>query len=122
MQKKILVVDDERDVLTVVSKRLSDAGYFVITATNGKDAIWIAKKERPNLILLDIMMPDMDGGQVGYTLKNIPETKDIPVVFLTCLISKDEEKKGSNVIAGNYFIAKPYNPEDLLKEIGKHIA
>jgi len=118
---KILIVDDELDVLTVLGARLSKSGYSVIKADNGKDALIMAKKEHPDLILLDIMMPDCDGGIVAQNLKNDPVTKDIPVIFLTCLVTKDEEAKVGHAIAGNFFIAKPYDPEKLLSEIKIHL-
>lgn len=122
MQKKILIVDDEEDVLKGLEKRLSGAGYSVVKATNGQDAIIMAKDQHPDLILLDIMMPGMDGGQVSQALKDNSTTKDIPVIFLTCLVSKEEEgKKISAVAAGEHFIAKPYDPYDLLKEIAKQL-
>lgn len=118
---KILIVDDEKDMLAVLEKRLSMAGYSVIKADNGKDAIRLAKDEQPDLALLDIMMPDMDGGEIGQILKNDPNTKDIPIMFLTCLFSKDDETREGHRISGNFFIAKPYNSEELLGEIKKQL-
>ncbi len=119
-KKKILIVDDETITLRLLEKKLSDAGYLVLKADNGKDAIILAKKEHPNLIMLDIVMPGIDGGETGHILKNDPQTKDIPILFLTCLVKKDEVKDG-NLKGGNYFIAKPYNPDELLNEVGKHL-
>lgn len=118
--KKILIVDDEEDVLNVLERRLSVAGYSVFRTTNGKDAIITAKEKQPDLIILDIIMPGMDGADVANVLKNDPLTKNIPILFLTCLITPDEERTG-NLISGSYFIAKPYNPEELLREIRKHL-
>lgn len=118
IRKKILVVDDEEDILRVIERRLSGAGYAVITATNGQDAITLAKKDHPDLIVLDIVMPDMDGGDVAYVLENDHRTKDIPIIFLTALLSIKEEKSKKE-IAGKSFLAKPYNPEDLIKTIQK---
>lgn len=118
--KKILVVDDETDVLKVIDKRLSGAGYSVLKALCGRDAIDIAKRERPDLILLDILMPGMDGGEVAAALRSEPLTKDIPVVFLTCLVRKGEEESVGEG-AGKYFVAKPYDPDELLREIDRLI-
>ena len=120
-RKKILIVDDEKDVLDVLEKRLSHAGYEVIKAENGKDALAMAKSQRPDLILLDIVMPEIDGAQTADILKSDPATKDIPIVFLTCLVTKEEEQSSDNVIAGRHFIAKPYNPKELLEVVQKHI-
>jgi len=119
--KKILIVDDEGDALAVLEKRLSMAGYSVIKADNGKDAIRLAKDEQPDLVLLDIVMPDMDGAEIGKILKNDPNTKDIPIVFLTCLFTKDDEVRQGRRTSSNFFIAKPYNPEELLGEIKKQL-
>jgi len=117
---KVLIVDDEEDVLKVLGRRLTDNGLEVVKATNGRDALILAKNEKPDLVILDIIMPGMDGAEVANTLKNDPLTKNIPILFLTCLITKGEEKSG-NVISGSYFIAKPYNPSELLKEVRKHL-
>lgn len=119
--KKILVVDDEKDVLTVLEKRLTIAGYFVLKADNGADAISLAKSRRPDLILLDIVMPNMDGGQVANMLKEDPQTKDIPIIFVTCLVRKEEAGDKELLVAGNYFIAKPYDPDELIREVKRHI-
>ena len=120
-EKKILVVDDEKDTLALLEKRLTVAGYVVIKADNGKDAISLAKTSKPDLILLDIMMPIMDGGEVAAILKNDPATKDIPVIFLTCLFTKTDEAQEGHTSGGNFFIAKPYNPQELLGEIKQQL-
>jgi two-component system alkaline phosphatase synthesis response regulator PhoP len=120
-KNKILVVDDEEDMLDFLELRLAANGYFVITANNGKDAIRLAREEHPDLILLDIMMPGMDGSEVAGMLREYPETKNIPVVFLTCLYTKGEEKKQGHSVHGNFFIAKPFDQNELLMEIKKQI-
>jgi len=120
MRKKILIVDDEPDILMLLERRLSQEGYSVIKAQNAKEAIAAARKELPNLILLDIVMPGMDGAKAAEILRNDPLTKDIPVIFVTCLFTKEEEKKG-HARAGRYFVAKPYDPEELLRIIAKNI-
>ncbi len=119
--KNILIVDDEEDVLTVLEKRLTVSGYSVIKAKNGNEAIRLAKDKLPNLILLDIMMPGMDGTEVRRLLKEDPATKNIPVLFLTCLFTKGDASREGHEIANNFFIAKPYNPEELLREVKKHL-
>jgi len=120
MRKKILVVDDEPDILMLLGKSLTKAGYFVLKAQSAKEAIAIAKKELPNLILLDIVMPGIDGAKAAEILRNDPLTKDIPVIFLTCLFTKEEEKKG-HAHAGRYFVAKPYDPDELLRIIAEKV-
>lgn len=121
-KKKILVVDDEQDILVILDKRLSKEGYEVIKAANGTDAMLLAKAEQPDLIVLDIIMPDMSGSEVAERLKKDAATKNIPVMFLTCLFTKKDEVEKGHEIAGNFFIAKPYDPNELLAEIKKRIS
>jgi len=116
-KKKILIVDDEPDVLHLLGERLSKAGYEVLRASGGLEAIEQAQREMPNLIILDIAMPGMDGSEVANTLRAQPETKDIPIIFLTCLFTKQEEKACGHVLGQNFFIAKPYDVNELLTEI-----
>ena len=118
-KKKILIVDDDKDVLSVLEKRLTVEKYSVITANNGQDAIILAKAQRPDLIILDIIMPGIDGAEVAGKLREDPETKNIPVIFLTCMLTPEEEKQKRHHVAGNIFIAKPYDIKELLSEIKK---
>ncbi|MFA5259619.1 MAG: response regulator [Candidatus Omnitrophota bacterium] len=121
VKKKILIVDDEKDFLVVLEKRLFAAGYDVLTADSGKDAIRIAKEQHPDLIVLDIVMPEVDGPMVAETLKQDVDTKKIPIIFLTCLLTKKEESRLGHQIDGHFFIAKPFDPEEMLKEIKKRL-
>jgi len=115
-KKKILIVDDEVGILTLLSERLSSSGYDVLKADNGLDALDIAKDKLPDLIILDIMMPHMDGMAVSQRLKENISTKDIPVIFLTALQGKKEEsdshKSGKNII-----FSKPFDSKELLAKI-----
>jgi len=120
-KQKILIVDDEDDVLSVLEKGLTGKGYLVATASNGKDAIMLANSKQPDLILLDILMPDMDGTEVAGKLREDPMTKDIPVMFLTCLYTKGEERENRSTIGNNLMVAKPYDMEELLVGIEKVI-
>lgn len=120
MKKTVLVVDDEKEIVQLLSMRLVNNGYDVLKAYNGREALNIAKKEKPDLIVLDILMPEMDGSKVASLLKEDPDTEDIPVIFLTCLFTKNDEKEG-NVRGGTYFIAKPYDGEQLLKLIKENV-
>ena len=120
-KQRILIVDDEDDVLSVLEKGLTGKGYLVATASNGKDAIMLARSKQPDLILLDILMPDMDGTEVAGKLREDPKTKDIPVMFLTCLYTKGEERENGSTIGNNLMVAKPYDMEELLVGIEKII-
>lgn len=117
MNRKILIVDDEKDTLSVLEKALTTEGYSVITADNGKDAKMLAKSIQPELIMLDIMMPDMPGGVVDAKLKADLKTKDIPVIILTCLLQKKKGEEQGHVISDQVFIAKPYSIEGLLAQV-----
>lgn len=114
---KILIVDDEKDTLLVLEKQLTVAGYAVITANNGETALSLAESDRPDLIVLDVQMPDMDGGEVAYKLKNISVTKNIPVVFSTCLLSSSESNKGMHDGSGNIMLAKANDTKELIAVI-----
>jgi CheY-like chemotaxis protein len=116
---KILLVDDEKDVLLVLTKRLVAQGYIVITADNGHDAITLAKSKAPDLIILDVLMPGMDGGEVAEKLRNDPQTQNIPVIFLTALLAKAEECKEEHTTARSITFAKPVDTEELLSQIKK---
>ncbi len=120
MGKKILIVDDEPQIAHLLGVRLTNNGYNVLKAYNGLEAIKIAKKELPDLIILDILMPELDGSKAASLLKECPETKNIPVIFLTCLFTKDDEKKG-NIRGGVYFVAKPYDGDQLLEVIRENL-
>ncbi len=113
LTKKILLVDDEEEILTQVGAILERANYEVICASSGFEAIDLAKEKRPDLIILDIILPDIDGGEVAYRLSQEPATADIPIVFLTGILKKGEEhlvKKTGN----RYVLAKPVNAEEFL--------
>ena len=120
-QKKILVADDDEVFLRLVDNDLTKKGYVIIKAQKGGDAISLARSQAPDLILLDINMPDMSGGAVGEILKGDPRTQDIPVIFLTGLLTKEEEVSRGHMIGGRYFLAKPYNLQALLEEIQAHL-
>ena len=119
-EKTILIVDNEVEVLRVLERMLSIAGYSVIEATSGRDAIMIAKDMCPDLVILDILLPDMSGGEIANILQNDSPTRDIPIIFLTGLLTKEEAKERS-VAQGRRFIAKPFNPNEVLDEIRNHL-
>ena len=116
-KKKILAVDDDPSVLVLLEKRLVASGYDVVTTTNGQDALQIAKRELPALIILDILMPGLDGSETAARLHEDPKTKNIPILFLTCLFTKREELVEGHQLGHNFFLAKPYNTKELLDEI-----
>ena len=117
-QKSILIVDDDLVNLTILKSIITKAGYSVLTAENGADALKIARALSPDLVILDIMMPDMDGTEVAAALKQNPRTRRIPIIFLSSLISAEEERSNIDLIS---YLSKPYNREKLLNEIGKYL-
>jgi two-component system alkaline phosphatase synthesis response regulator PhoP len=117
MQKgKILVCDDEVYILHILDFSLGSEGFEVITANNGELAIVKAKQERPNLIVLDIMMPVLDGYETLRRLKADPETKDIPVILLTAK-GRDVDKRLGFEVGATDYIVKPFSPSRLIERI-----
>ena len=117
----ILVVDDITDNLRVLSNTLSEQGYKVRCAKNGTLALKVAKKIIPDLILLDIKMPDMTGYQVGQKLKADPQTRDIPVIFLSALDDVLDKVKAFEV-GGVDYITKPFHVAEVLARVKNHLA
>lgn len=112
--KKILIVDDEESELSLLDMILSQAGYSVTTSDNGEEALALAQSICPDLVIADLSMPVMDGGQLAAELKHQPETMYIPVLFLTGLYTKEQEKEKGNTIARNTILAKPCESKKLL--------
>jgi two-component system, OmpR family, alkaline phosphatase synthesis response regulator PhoP len=115
-RKRILVVDDEEDILEFLSYNLSKEGAKVFTASNGVDAIEIARKKLPDLILLDVMMPQMDGVETCIQLRDRPETKDIIIAFLTARGEDYSQIAGFDAGADDY-ISKPIKPRVLISRL-----
>ncbi|WP_017258246.1 response regulator transcription factor [Pedobacter arcticus] len=115
-KQKILIVDDEPDILELIAYSLKKAGYTIFTAKNGKEAVQEAKKCLPDLIILDVMMPKMDGIEACRVLRTMPEFKNTFMVFLTARSEEYSEIAGFNVGADDY-IAKPIKPRALLSRI-----
>ncbi len=115
-KQKILVVDDESDIVELISYNLTKEGYQVYTASNGKEAIKIAKEVYPDLIILDVMMPEMDGIEACRIMRSMPEFKQVFMVFLTARSEEYSEIAGFHVGADDY-IAKPIKPRALMSRI-----
>jgi two-component system, OmpR family, alkaline phosphatase synthesis response regulator PhoP len=113
---KILLVDDEPDILEIVGYNLSQEGYKIFTAENGKEAISIAKKEIPNLIILDVMMPEMDGIEACETIRKMPDLENTIITFLTARSEDYSQLAGFDAGADDY-IAKPIKPKVLVSKV-----
>lgn len=113
---KILLVDDEPDILEIVGYNLSSEGYQIITAENGVEAVKKAKKERPNLIILDVMMPEMDGIEACEQIRKNPDLADTIITFLTARGEDYSQLAGFDAGADDY-ITKPIKPKVLVSKV-----
>jgi two-component system, OmpR family, alkaline phosphatase synthesis response regulator PhoP len=113
---KILLVDDEVDILEIVGYNLSQEGYQIITAANGREAIAKAKKELPHLIIMDVMMPEMDGMEATELIRKIPELGNVIITFLTARSEDYSQVAGFDAGADDY-ITKPIKPKLLVSKV-----
>ena len=113
-----MIVDDEQDIVSALSIRLKAMGYEVDTAFDGMEALDKARAGKPDLILLDIMLPKLDGYKVCRMLKFDEQYKDIPIIMLTAKVSDQNRKMGQEMGANGY-LNKPFNPEELMSTIRK---
>jgi len=121
-KKRILVVDDEENFCQMVELNLEETGeYEVRTETKGTKALGSAREFRPDLILLDIMMPDVSGDDVAQLIISDVTTKDIPIVFLTAIVKEHEVADSGGIIGGYPFLAKPVTAEKLIDCIERNI-
>jgi len=116
LAKKILIIDDEPDICSVVSTFLGKKGYIAVTAKNGKEGVKTAQRLIPDLILLDINMPKMDGYTVLEKLKNNQKTISIPVIILTGRVD-DESKEKASWHYCEHYLTKPFDLEELASKI-----
>jgi CheY-like chemotaxis protein len=121
MSKKILIVDDEKDIVELLNDLLTHDGYTVVTAEDGKSAIESAKFEIPDGIVLDIMMPNIDGYEVMNNLKDDPKTANIPVLIITARTPSIYDKISKGLGAFEH-ITKPFDSQKLLEIVKKMVA
>ncbi len=117
----ILIVDDTLRNIQVLGTILRQERYQINVAQNGKQALDVVSKVRPDLILLDVMMPEMDGFEACRHLKEDPGTADIPVIFLTAKVETEDIVKGFELGAVDY-VTKPFNPTELLVRVHTHLS
>ena len=115
-KEQILVVDDEEDILELVRFNLSKEGYQVICAATGERAVEIARSELPDLVVLDLMLPGMDGLEAAKFLKNDPETQNIPIIMLTAKGEESDVVTGLELGADDY-VTKPFSPRILMARV-----
>ena len=113
MPKKVLIVDDEPEIILLIKRRLEKIGLEVITGNTGMRGLELAKKHRPDLMILDVMMPELDGYQVCRLLKFDKDYENIKIILVTARDQQIDKDVGADVRADGY-ITKPFEPEDLL--------
>ena len=116
MAKRILIVDDEVQLVEMVKMRLEAAGYETISAYDGQDGFDKARKDKPDLIILDLMLPKMDGYKVCGLLKNDARYSKIPIIMFTARVQEEDVRLGKDLGAEEY-VTKPFDPKILLSKI-----
>jgi len=116
MTQRILVVDDDRQIVRLLRSYLEQAGYNVLTAYDGAAALQSIRRDRPDLAILDLMLPDHDGWEITRTARADPDTKDVPVILLSAKGRNVDQKVGFEVGADDY-ITKPFSPRKLVERI-----
>jgi len=120
-KQTILVVDDEKELAALVSLHMKMAGFEVLTAANGEKALELSREEKPDLIILDLMLPKIDGWQVCEQLRQDAVTKDIPVIMLTARTQIEDKLKGFEAGADDY-VTKPFSPRELVARVKRVLA
>jgi two-component system, OmpR family, alkaline phosphatase synthesis response regulator PhoP len=115
-KKTIMVVDDNPDIITIIKTILEGKGYNVISASSGQELLNLLKNQKPDLIILDIMMPEMDGLEVLTKLKGVTDTTSIPVILLTAKVQY-EDVLGGYKLGADYYITKPFTSTQLINGI-----
>ena len=116
VKKKILIVEDDHDIVEMVEYNLKEEGYATVSALNGEDGVNLARSEQPNLIILDIMLPIMDGFEVCRTLKSDDKTSHIPIIILSAKSQETDKVVGLELGADDY-VTKPFSPRELIARI-----
>jgi adenylate cyclase len=122
MAWRILVVDDEPEIALLIRSRLESEGYQISVAADGVEALRKARVVRPDLIVLDVVLPKLDGGQVFAKLREDKKTRKIPIIFLTALKAKESDLELGNDVGLHTVFAKPFDPDELLGTIRDMLA
>jgi len=116
---KVLLVEDDPMIIDMYKMRLEEEGYDVLLTDKGSEAIELAEKEKPSIILLDIILPEIDGFSILQTLKSKIKTKNLPVLLLTNLGQETDQEKGTQMGAAGYFIKSQHTPCDVIVAVKK---
>jgi two-component system, OmpR family, alkaline phosphatase synthesis response regulator PhoP len=124
MAKTVLVVDDEPGIVKMVESRLKAGGYDVVTATDGKEGLRVCKLCKPDVAVLDVMMPGVSGDFIADAMRNDPALRHIPVIFLTALVKREggdpfDDAYRRGPVGGYYYLAKPFKGNELLEMLAR---
>jgi len=117
--KKVMIIEDDKFFISLIAKKLTDSGFLALFANDGKMAFEVLAQQTPDIILLDIMLPDIDGFEILTRLKKDEHLKDIPVVFLSNLGSKEDINHGKELGATDFLIKATVTMEEVVKEVEK---
>jgi two-component system, OmpR family, response regulator VicR len=117
IKKKILCIEDEHEMIDLIRLILSRRGFEVLGANGGREGLDVIRKEHPDLILLDLMMPDMDGWEVYQRMKAEETTRNIPVIIVTAKAQSIDKVLGLHIAKVDDYIAKPFSPQELLASV-----
>ena len=120
MSKRILIVEDQEDNRTILRDALSTVGYELIEALNGEDGVKLAQNERPDLILMDIQLPKMNGYEATQQIKSIAELKTIPIIAVTSYALSGDQAKARAAGCDGY-VSKPFSPRELLARVREYL-
>ena len=122
MKRTVLLVDDERHVVNVVGQMLEQRDFRVVSASSGEEALAMLEDITPDLALMDIILPGIDGATLAQRLRAHPKTEKTPVIFLTGLVEVAEVRRSGNQIGGQYFLAKPFDSTELFEVIDRALS
>jgi DNA-binding response OmpR family regulator len=120
--KRLVYIEDEPEMIDLVHLILGRRGYTVMGANGGREGIELVRKELPDLVLLDLMMPDMDGWDVYHQIKSEEPTRDIPVIVITAKAQNIDKVLGLRIAKVEDYIAKPFSPQELLERVDEVLA
>lgn len=119
-KKRVLMVDDDDMLLGAMAAVIQNSGRFEVRTEDSPEAALSAAREyQPDIIVLDIAMPGMDGGQVAAQFRDDPLLSSVPILFLTSIVTKHEQRERQSVVGGNYFVAKPVTSAELMAHIDR---
>jgi two-component system response regulator VicR len=121
-KKKVLCIEDEREMIDLIKLILERRGFEVLGALGGKEGLEVIRREKPDLILLDLMMPEVDGWEVYRQMKADEKLKDIPVVVVTAKAQSIDKVLGLHIAKVDDYVTKPFGPQELLKSVDKVLA